>query len=590
MYSALKNVQIIISLLKEYNVRNLVLSPGSRNVPFVHSVEQDKYFNCYSIVDERGAGYFALGLAETLNEPVLLSCTSATATCNYLPAIEEASKKNIQLIVLTADRNPYFREQLENQMIMQPNMYGEYCRKSVDLPTVYNNEDAKYCERLVNEALLELNHHRNKGPVQINFPAFFGFEDFSIKNLPKCRVIERLDNLEDERWEKKYKELTNTNRIMLLFGEGDNYEEKQEKLLNEMFNTFNCMISVEHMSNIHADGALRTYAITEGMNQQEMKEVLPDILITFENNFSSELKHHIREACKKYKMKHWRVSLDGKVVDPFMSLTTIFECSNVDFFEKILSYKNKKQKNDYFYYNLWKEKIKAIKMPEVQFSNFYAIKKLTEIIPKNSILHLSILNSIRITNLFDLDPTIKVYANIGAYGIDGSLSTFFGNSYSKDELSFLIIGDLSFIYDMNTTLNLNLNKNIRILIINNYCGGEFHHVYSSSDIVNIDLHIAAGHKFKLKSWCESLNVDYHSANNFEELEKEYTNFIKEHSKPQILEVFTNSDIDTKVLHEYFAINTKNEKSHIMIKIIKKIGRGMKKICKNICLKAIEILN
>lgn len=590
MYSALKNVQIIISLLKEYNVKNLVLSPGSRNVPFVHSVEQDEYFNCYSIVDERNAGYFALGLAEALNEPVLLSCTSATATCNYLPAIEEASKKNIQLIALTADRNPYYREQLENQMIMQANMYGKYCRKSVDLPTVYNKDDAKYCERLVNEALLELNHNGNKGPVQINFPAFFGFEDFSIKNLPKCRVIERIDDLEDDRWRTKYKELTDAKRIMLLFGEGDNYEGKQETLLNEIFSTFNCMISVEHMSNIHVDGALRTYTVTEGMKQQEIKEILPDILITFENNFSSELKHHIREACKKYNMKHWRVSQDGKVVDPFMSLTTIFECSNVEFFEKILSYKNKKQKNNYLYYNIWKEKIKNIKMPKVQFSNFYVIKKLTEIIPKNSILHLSILNSIRITNLFDLDPTVKVYANIGAYGIDGSLSTFLGNSYLKDKLSFLIIGDLSFIYDMNTTLNSKLNKNARILIINNYCGGEFHHVYSNSDIANVDLHIAAGHRFKLKSWCESLNVDYHAANNFNELEKEYNNFIKEHDKPQILEVFTNSDIDTKVFHEYLKINTKNEKSSIIIKIIKKIGKGIKKICKTICLKVLEKLN
>lgn len=590
MYTSIKNVQVVISLLKKYKIKNLVLSPGSRNVPFVHSVEQDDYFNCYSIVDERGAGYFALGLAEALDEPVLLSCTSSTATCNYLPAIEEASKSNIQLIALTADRNPYYREQLENQMIMQPNMYGKFCRKSVDLPTVYNSADIQYCERLVNEALLELNHKGQKGPVQINFPAFFGFDDFSIKDLPKCRFIERLEDLNDYRWKEKFEKISKANKVMLLFGEGDKYDENQELLLKEFFNTFNSVISVEHMSNIHVDGALRTYSITEGMDSTEAEETLPEIIITFGNNFSSEYKHKIREVSARKNMEHWRVSLDGKVVDPFMKLNTIFECSNVEFLQKILSFKKKNQKNNFIYYNYWKERINSVKLPKMEFSNFYVIKKLTEIIPANSILHLSILNSIRITNLFDLNPSIKVYANVGAYGIDGSLSTFIGNSYLQDKLSFLIIGDLSFMYDINSTLNTVLSKNSRIVIINNYCGGEFHHVYNDLGIKNVDQHIAAGHNFKLKSWCESLDVDYHSASNFKELEEEYKNLVKEHDKPQILEVFTNADVDTKVLHDYFKINQKHSKSNIIIKIIKKVLRGIKKICKQICLRILRILD
>lgn len=590
MYTSLKNVQVIISLLKKYKIRNLVLSPGSRNVPFVHSVEQDEYFNCYSIVDERSAGYFALGLSEALDEPVLLSCTSATATCNYLPAIEEASRSNIQLIALTADRNPYYREQLENQMIIQPKMYGRFCKKSVDLPTIYNSDDANYCERLVNEALLELNHNGKKGPVQINFPAFSGFTDFSIKKLPNCRVIERLEKINDSRWKEKYERMSKANKVMLLFGEGDNYNEKQDFMLKEMFNTFNCVISVEHMSNIHAEGSLRTYPVTELMDLEEVEKELPEIIITFGNNFSSEYKHKVREASAKKDIEHWRVSLDGKVVDPFMKLNTIFECSNIDFFQKMLSFKKENQKNNFVFYNFWKKRIDDIKLPKIEFSNFYVIKKLTEIIPQNSILHLSILNSIRITNLFDLDPSIKVYANIGAYGIDGSLSTFIGNSYLQDKLSFLIIGDLSFIYDINSTLNSMLDRNTRILIINNYCGGEFHHVYNGLGIKNIDQYIAAGHKFKLKNWCENLNIDYHSASNFKDLEKEYKSFVQLHDKPQILEVFTNADLDTKILHDYFKINQKHSRSNMIIKLIKKALRGIKKICKQTCLKILKILN
>lgn len=588
MYSCLKNVQIIISLLKEYKIKNLVLSPGSRNVPFVHSVEQDDYFTCYSMVDERSAGYFALGLAEALNEPVLLSCTSSTATCNYLPAIEEARKNNIQLIALTADRNPHYREQLENQMIMQPNMFGRYCKKAVDLPTVKDRDDEKYCERLVNEALLELDHN-GKGPVQINFPAFYGFNDFSIKELPKCRVIQRLQDKADTKWKEKYEKLKKAQRIMLLFGEDDNCNKEKENLIKEMFETFNCIISVEHMSNINLKETVRTYPVTEGMDSIEAAQMLPDIIITFGNNFSSEIKHHIRNVCDKTNMQHWRVSLDGKVVDPFRCLNTIFECSDVEFFKNMLSYKDKETKNNLQYYTMWKNKIDNIKLPEEKFSNFYIINKLAKIIPTNSIVHLSILNSIRITNLFDLHPTTKVYANVGAYGIDGSLSTFLGNAYLSDKLSFLIIGDLSFLYDLNATLNQNLGKNVRILIINNNCGGEFHHVYKGSSISDIDLHIAAGHKFKLKDWCESINVDYHSASNFEELEVQYKDFVKEQEKAQILEVFTNADLDTKQLHEYFRMN-KKYKTNIVLKGIKKILKGIKKVCRKICLKMLKVLS
>lgn len=106
MYTELKSYQIIIALLKKYGIRHCVLSAGSRNVPFVHSVEEDPYFKCYSVVDERSAGYFALGLAQELNEPVVISCTSSTATCNYWPPVAEAFYQGVPLLVLTSDRDP----------------------------------------------------------------------------------------------------------------------------------------------------------------------------------------------------------------------------------------------------------------------------------------------------------------------------------------------------------------------------------------------------------------------------------------------------------------------------------------------------
>ena len=169
MYTSLENYQIIISLLKQNNIRHLVLSAGTRNIPFVQSVENDPFFICYSVVDERSAAYMALGLSLRLNEPVVISCTSSTATCNYFPAIAEAFHQKAQLIVLTSDRNPALLGQREDQMINQVSMYGSFVKKSVNLPIVNTKEDFWFCERLVNEAIMATYIH-GKGPVQINIP------------------------------------------------------------------------------------------------------------------------------------------------------------------------------------------------------------------------------------------------------------------------------------------------------------------------------------------------------------------------------------------------------------------------------------
>lgn len=570
MYTVIKNVQIIISLLKEYNIQHLVLSPGSRNVPFVHSVEHDPFFKCYSIVDERSAAYFALGLAEELDLPVLLSCTSSTACSNYFPAIKEAYERKIPLIALTADRDPRYREQMENQMIMQPHMYGRYCKKSVDLPTVIDDLDAAYCERLVNEALLELNHH-GKGPVQINFPAFTNFHDFSVRKLPKCRVISRIDNSStDVEWEQKINELKQYNKIMLLFGEGNIHTENYLNLINKVFEKYNCMISVEHMSNIHSNGALRTFMVTESMSDDEMLEVLPDVIITFGANFASDFKGKLRNYRKC--IRHWRVSHDGNVVDTFMALDTIFECSDEEFFHKLLRYAEKEMYNNLMYYNLWNDKISSIKFPDLEFSNFYVIGEFLKQIQCNSILHLSILNSIRLAQFFDIDKSIKVFANLGAYGIDGSLSTFLGQAFQSQELSYLVVGDLSFLYDISASLMPAMqNSNIRILLINNHGGGEFHYVYGNTGFQDINLHISAGHNINTSCWFSSLPVKYMCAKSKEELSNALKEFNdKSSDRPIVLEVITNSKKDGDILNKFYRMNRHIKKSTIIKKIPKTI--------------------
>ena len=216
MYSKIKNVQIIVSLLKQHNIKHIVLSAGTRHVPIAHSVENDDFFVTYSVVDERSAGYYALGLSKQLGEPVALACTSSTATCNYTPAIAEAYYQKVPLLFLTGDRDPYCLDQLEDQMINQVDMYRNFCKKCVSLPVVETEKDVWYCQRLVNEAILELNHH-GCGPVQINFPINQSINDIADASVPELPLYNKIERFElttpEEKWAAKVDELKKKSRI-----------------------------------------------------------------------------------------------------------------------------------------------------------------------------------------------------------------------------------------------------------------------------------------------------------------------------------------------------------------------------------------
>ena len=196
------------------------------------------------------------------------------------------------------------------------------------------------------------------------------------------------------------------------------------------------------------------------------------------------------------------------------------------------------------YLNQWKTLEQAIVMPDMPFSNFYIAREFSKVIPDGSILHMAILNSTRLMQFFKLDSSIKCFSNVNAFGIDGCLPTFMGQAAVTDKLSFLLIGDLSFFYGMNAAAIKHRKNNIRILVVNNGGGAEFHIMPDSNAIPTIDLHIGCAHDRSVKGWVESMGYEYLSARNKEELEKELPTFVsKNHSRPVILETFTSMKED-----------------------------------------------
>ncbi len=568
MYSNIKSVQLLISALKSYNIQDIVLSPGGSDIPIIHSIENDGYFHCYSVVDERSSVYFGMGLSQSLNKPVACVCTSGTAVSNYLPGLTEAYYQNVPIIAITADKNPYFEGQIETQKINQMDIFKSVCKKEVDLPIVSNSNEEWYCSRLIRETLFELNHH-GSGPVHINIPIIGNtgiYEKIDLPQVSKINLVK--ENSEEEIWKGICNKLSKLKKILVVVGENSKLSESDVANIEKFFKTYNCLISSECISNIQCQGTLNTYPITEMRKDYLTDDLLPDLVISCGNNVSS---YHLKPFIRKNYLKvvHWTIDEGGRPRDTFKCLDTVFECSASHFFEKIVKYSDENE-NTLDYYNSWHDLLNNIKLDLEKFSNLYVASKLAEKIPKNSILHLAILNSTRVMQFFKLDKSIKVYSNVGALGIDGCLSTFMGQSNGTKELAFCLIGDLSFFYDMNAAGIKNVHDNVRIVLLNNGGGSEFHFFMGKEKIPTINNYICAAHTKVAEGWIKSLGYKYYAVKSKEEFEKVLPEFISSSKKPIFIEVFTNMEED--------ASNTKKNYDKNQPENLKK---KLKKVAKNL---------
>ena len=187
MYTDDKATQLLVALLKEYNIKNVVISPGTRNYGFAESIQQDDFFTAYSVIDERSAAYFATGIAFETGEPVVIACTGATASRNYLSAMTEAYYRHLPIIAVTCGHDfgcPYnITPQYTDRSVSQNDV--KVC--SVTLPAVNDARTARHCELLLNAALTK-SLVKGGGPVHINLLTLS--YTCSTEKLPKVTKLD----------------------------------------------------------------------------------------------------------------------------------------------------------------------------------------------------------------------------------------------------------------------------------------------------------------------------------------------------------------------------------------------------------------
>ncbi|MEG1564490.1 MAG: 2-succinyl-5-enolpyruvyl-6-hydroxy-3-cyclohexene-1-carboxylic-acid synthase [Bacteroides sp.] len=549
MYTDKKNVLQLVALLEAHHVSQVVLCPGSRNAPLVHTLATHSSFTCYSVTDERSAGFFAIGLALSGGHPAAVCCTSGTALLNLHPAVAEAFYQQVPLVVISADRPAAWIGQMDGQTLPQPDVFHSLVKKSVNLPEIHTEEEEWYCNRLVNEALLETHHH-GAGPVHINVPISEPLFQFTTETLPSVRVITRYQglNVYDRNYDELIARLNKYTRRMMVVGQMNLIYEFDKKYMKLLYKHFTWL--TEHLGNQTVPGMpIKNFdAAIYAMDEEMQEKMAPELLITYGGHVvSKRLKSYLRQHPPK---EHWHVSANGEVVDLYGTLTTVIEMDPFEFLEKIAFLIENRTPS---YPLLWENYSKGLLAPELAYSEMSVVGCLFKALPSPCALHLANSSAIRYAQLFTLPPTIEVCCNRGTSGIEGSLSTAIGYASASAKLNFVVIGDLSFFYDMNALWNGHIRPNVRILLLNNG-GGEIFHTLPGLDMSGTShKYVTAVHQTSARGWAEERGFLYQKVEDAAQLGEAMTVFTQPEAleQPQLLEVFTNKNKDARILKDYY---------------------------------------
>ena len=565
-YTNERSQQIVIALLKAHGIRKVVASPGTTNITLIGSMQQDPYFEMYSSVDERSAAYIACGLAAESGEPVVLSCTGATASRNYMPGLTEAYYRKLPVIAITATQGNHKVGHHIAQVIDRRSIPNDIALLSVDVPVSKDADSEWNCNILVNKALLECRRHGG-GPVHINLATTYS-RDFSVKELPQARMIRRVMPAD------VFPEIPK-GRIAVFIGAHQKFTDIETQALDAFCAAYDAVVFVDHTS-----GYKGKYRVPVSILASQEKDYC---ILT-----SMDLLIHIGEVSGGYigmrPRAVWRVNPDGELRDSYRQLTCVFEMEESAFFSHYAN-QSVAARHDYLdscwaaLKSTW-AKVPAETLP---FSNVWIASQTSQRIPAGSVLFLGILNTLRTWNYFDIPNTVYGYANTGGFGIDGYISSMIGASLvHPDKLYFCVAGDLAFFYDMNVLGNRHVGRNVRILLVNNGKGTEFRNYMHPGAAFGeeADKFIAAGGHYGNKShrlvrhYAEDLGYEYLSADTKEEYLQNLERFLTPEITdcPMLFEVFTNNEDESEAIR---MMNTLNVSASGMAKELTKAVLGEK---------------
>ena len=588
-YPEIPVAQTLILSCIQYDFCNVVISPGSRNVPLAIGFASNEKFNCYSIVDERSAAFFAIGLSQNSTKPTILVCTSGSALLNYYPAISEAYFSRTPLIVFSADRPSYKinigdGQTINQQDVFQENIYFSTCLQQDPVHAteeIIKSNFQKIISKSISEKeIIKLQkkvQHNNEikikkafelclksnQPVHLNIPMeepLYNFIDNPEIVLTARKKVKPVV-AEKSSFDKLVSHIKKTKKILLIIGVQEE-QSLSEKSIRNINSQTNIVVFKEHTSNVTDEIFLsnidRLLAPIELMKESDrlFNDLSPEIIISLGGMIISK---KIKSFLRNYKANnHFHIGLNTANSTYYIKANHI-EANPNHLFENL-----ELPESNFTYRNNWlqlQQKINILHksfLRVIKFSDLKVFEILSNKIPSNYRIQVSNSSPVRYFQLFNLKNNNAMYCNRGTSGIDGCTSTAIGMA-AKDTPVVLVTGDLSFLYDMNALCIKYIPNNFRIIIINNQGGGIFKILPGYENNSVFSEYIETKHNYSAYNLAKMFNFKYFSVSTKFGLRFALATFFNQSKKPKILEIKTNSDKSEKILKEYFKYLSKSEK-------------------------------
>ncbi len=541
MFCNLPQVNQLTALLIAHHIRHIVVCPGSRNATIVHNLHEagSEHFTLHPVTDERSAAFVALGMSLALQEPTAVCVTSGSALLNCLPAVAEAYYRQLPLLVISADRPEAWIGQLDGQTLPQQNALQPYC-PTYQVTTPHNEELCWQNNRQINEAFLSLSAHGG-GPAHINVAISEPMFQFTTPQLPKERVIRRIEpQVSQPLPPEVIRLLTEAQLPTLILGQYERGDLRFE--IQQLACQHQLLVLPEIISDVANHQMLDAF---ERISSTE-HAIRPDVIVQIGGNFVHK---KFKQLLRQSPCTIIRIGQDSSLPDTFQHLTTWVDCSPLPALEQLLQVlpKNKKEvaqaEQTLLKICQQKEECVEAEMQKPQnhctFQNtLYSLKNELLQLREPYTLHLANSTAVRAAAQFFSSGTTPIYCNRGTNGIEGSLSTAVGYALKMWGLSLVIIGDLSFFYDLNALWNVQLPNNLRIILLNNGHGGVFDQLLGLPSSPALTDYISAGNQhYTAQGLAETFHLGYLHATHPNELPSLLRQWLQPEAKSaQLLEV------------------------------------------------------
>ncbi|MGN0214770.1 MAG: 2-succinyl-5-enolpyruvyl-6-hydroxy-3-cyclohexene-1-carboxylic-acid synthase [Muribaculaceae bacterium] len=547
----------LAEMLAEHGAEWVVCCPGSRNTPLLMAFARENRLRKTVVVDERSAGYVAIGIAQQTRRPVAVVCTSGTALLNLAPASAEAYYSKVPLIIVSADRPQQWIDQNDSQTLRQPLALSQVVKWHTSLPSRPSTADERWwVRRMLNEAWQKVTTspmatvHIN---IHISEPIAETTQtnEYIWSNIICPNTTPRLANADAQMLASQ---VAAKSRIMVVCGVMPPNDELNG-VLCQMANRNNCVVLAEPISNIRGVNIIShpEQALCELTPDNESR-LAPDLVIYIGGALVSR---RIKEFLRSQNCQQWRVGIDNNIIDTFKHLTCNIAVEPEELFSHLAAVKQTESSyaSDWAAIALAAQNSHEHLVMDFPWSSLVAINAISRHLPKATILHLSNGLSVRLAQLCNTPQVEQWWSNRGTSGIDGSTSTALGASLVADESKnvVLITGDMSFNYDLNA-LNTDLNySRLKIIVLCNGGGGIFRFINTTATLPELEEYMEVKHSTPVADFARTFGFDYFAAENLLQLNEALPQFFGNH-KQAILAVYTDSTTDATVLNQYYNRN------------------------------------